>query len=906
MRALGPAAALAVLLTSLEPSGATTPPCPATATVTVYALNLGADPAITLPLTGDLVSTQACAGPGLRHYATTLTCTGTGLVRCGTLIGLAPGVWLDHRDAPPQTRRDVFLADAPGVANSLTWTVYPHAYQVTTTDPADLRARLREAEASGGPALVTFALPSGSVIAFAGPDPACPLGASALLCVLGSGIVLDGLDATGAPGVALSAGTLHFRLVRVFGSDDVLRGLVLRGAQFPVPFACRPDVSGPGCPTQADTLDFAPGAQRNRLEQATVLGPTRGDAVSVEGTDALVIASEITGADDKGLKATDGGSVTIRDSCIHDNANGGIQSTRGGHVTALRNIVEHNLPREAQNGLFAIEAFPGLGPSTIATNGNIVRFNGNRGLSVTGDSSGTFANDFVVDNGAAGAVVESIDANPTAPPSAALRGVTLACNHRDRLTGTCGYPDPPLVCMPDCRTNPCTDDAHCCPMPGCGVACRPSFPDGFGAVVSQCTTLGCALPAADFGTAAEAGRNAFTLNPNNFAQQTGFNLKNGVAGLVVPARGDQWQQGATQASCKTTAPMNPDVCVVPGAKVDAGAPANPRAGTPVLSAVVPARPRAGDLVRVYGAGFDAIDGVACAPEDATTPPSTCTGENPKVAAANAPTSPLGNHVTVILAGQSFAADVWAVTPTMLAFRMPVDCFAPGTLAVSRQDDTGVVRTATIGLCQPQSCAGEPAATPCDDGNACTAGDHCSGIDDTCVPGTPVACTGPCTTGTCDPSRGCVPTPASTPCDDGNACTVGDHCRGDAAVCVPGPACATEGLCVVEPCDPARACPLAAAVACQAAAIGDALRAAGGGGRRGARIAQLATRIEGIVAAASRAPRARAHRQLARADLLVGRLLRLLRGRWLPASLVADIRAAARAIRTAIHAAREAR
>ncbi len=905
MRALGPAAALAVLLTSLEPSGATIPPCPGTATVTVYALNLGTDPAITLSLTGDLVSTATCASSGRTHYAATLTCTGTGIVRCGTLTGLAPGVWLDHRDAPAQTRRDVFLADAPGVANSLTWTLYPHAYQVTTTDPADLRARLREAEASGGPALVTFALPSGSVIAFAQADPACPPGASALLCVLGSGIVLDGLDATGAPGVTLSAGTLDYRLVRVFGSDDVLRGLVLRGAQFTVPFACRPDVNGPGCPTQADTLDFAPGSQRGRLEQATVLGPARGDAVSVEGTDVLVIASEITGADDKGLKATDGGSVTIRDSCIHDNANGGIQSTRGGHATALRNVVEHNLPREAQNGLFAIEAFPGLGPSTIATDGNIVRFNGSRGLSVSGAASGTFANDFVVDNGVAGAVVESIDTNPTGSPAVVLRGVTLACNHRDRLTGTCGAPDPPLVCMPDCITNPCTDDAHCCATPGCGVACSPSFPDGLGAVVSQCTTAGCAVPAADFGTAAEAGRNAFTLNPNNFAQQTGFNLKNAVAGLVVPAQGDQWQQGATQASCVTRAPMNPDVCVVPGATVDAGVPANPRTGASVLSAVVPARPRAGDLVRVYGAGFDAIDGVACAPEDATTPPSTCTGENPKVAAANAATSPLGNHATVTLAGQAFAADVWAVTPTMLAFRMPVDCFAPGTLAVSRQDDTGIVRTATIGVCQPQSCAGEPAATPCDDGDACTAGDHCSGIDDTCVPGTPVACTGPCTTGACDPSRGCIPTPASTPCDDGNPCTVGDHCRGDAAVCVPGPACATEGLCVVGPCDPARACTLAAAVACQAAAIGEALRAAGGGGRRGARIAQLATRIEGIVAAAWGAPRARARRQLARADLLVGRLLELLRGRRLPVSLVTDIRAAARATRTAIRAARAA-
>jgi hypothetical protein len=441
-------------------------------------------------------------------------------------------------------------------------------------------------------------------------------------------------------------------------------------------------------------------------------------------------------------------------------------------------------------------------------------------------------------------------------------------------------------------------------MPGCGVACSPSFPDGFGAVVNQCTSTGCALPSADFGNAADPGGNAFAQNPNTFASQTGFNLKNAVAGLAVPARGDQWQQGATVAPCGTMAPVNPDVCVVPGATVDTGGATDPRAGAPVLTSVVPARPRAGDLVRVYGAGFDAIHGVACAQAGQTGPTSTCTGENPKVAAANA-TSPFGNRVTVTLGGQPFAADVWAVTPTMLAFRMPVDCFAVGTVTVARQDATGAVRTASIALCQPQSCAGETSATPCDDGNACTVGDHCSGIDDTCVPGPPATCAGPCMTGVCDPTRGCLPASASTPCDDGDPCSVGDHCRGDAPVCMAGPACATEGLCLTAPCDAARTCTLAAAVACEAVAIGEAVRAAGGGGRTGTRIVRLAARVQADVGAAFGANRRRGRRLLTRADGELGRLLALLRDTRLPASLAVDIRGAARTTRHMIRAARRA-
>src|SRR5206468_3010240 len=107
-----------------------------------------------------------------------------------------------------------------------------------------------------------------------------------------------------------------------------------------------------------------------------------------------------------------------------------------------------------------------------------------------------------------------------------------------------------------------------------------------------------------------------------------------------------------------------------------------------------------------------------------------------------------------------------------------------------------------GECLPASgCVPRDATTVCDDGNACTADDHCTGTGNVCV-GVPLTCTEPCETGTCDPRQGCVLKPESSPCEDGDLCTTGDRCRAD-GMCVPGdgkPTC--EGPCLTGVCEPA--------------------------------------------------------------------------------------------------------
>ncbi|RME22010.1 MAG: hypothetical protein D6806_13635, partial [Deltaproteobacteria bacterium] len=95
--------------------------------------------------------------------------------------------------------------------------------------------------------------------------------------------------------------------------------------------------------------------------------------------------------------------------------------------------------------------------------------------------------------------------------------------------------------------------------------------------------------------------------------------------------------------------------------------------------------------------------------------------------------------------------------------------------------------------------------PCDDGNACTVGEMCS--DGSCTGGEPVYCDdgNPCTDDDCDPARGCVYTNNSAPCDDGQACSTNDHCvdgvcKGDSeADCDDGNPCTTDR------CDDALGC-----------------------------------------------------------------------------------------------------
>jgi hypothetical protein len=106
----------------------------------------------------------------------------------------------------------------------------------------------------------------------------------------------------------------------------------------------------------------------------------------------------------------------------------------------------------------------------------------------------------------------------------------------------------------------------------------------------------------------------------------------------------------------------------------------------------------------------------------------------------------------------------------------------------------------VGTCDTQTglCSNPPApnTTSCDDNSLCTSPDLCDG-NGQCVGGNPVVCSAldQChTAGTCDPQTGVCSDPAlgdGTGCDDGNGCTLGDICTG--GQCIGNPQTCGDGI-----------------------------------------------------------------------------------------------------------------
>ncbi len=109
-------------------------------------------------------------------------------------------------------------------------------------------------------------------------------------------------------------------------------------------------------------------------------------------------------------------------------------------------------------------------------------------------------------------------------------------------------------------------------------------------------------------------------------------------------------------------------------------------------------------------------------------------------------------------------------------------------------------------CTPASgCVHTNNTAPCDDGNACTAADTCSG--GSCAGGPAPNCDDGkgCTDDACNPATGCIHTNNTAPCDDGNACTTADTCSGGSCAGGPAPNCDDGNGCTDDACNPATGC-----------------------------------------------------------------------------------------------------
>jgi hypothetical protein len=109
-------------------------------------------------------------------------------------------------------------------------------------------------------------------------------------------------------------------------------------------------------------------------------------------------------------------------------------------------------------------------------------------------------------------------------------------------------------------------------------------------------------------------------------------------------------------------------------------------------------------------------------------------------------------------------------------------------------------------CAPDGgCINTPNNSPCSDQNACTANDACQGGQ--CVPGDSLLCndSNPCTDDSCNSAKGCIFESNQAACSDGNACTDGDQCANGVCTFLELLDCDDDNPCTSDTCDAQAGC-----------------------------------------------------------------------------------------------------
>jgi hypothetical protein len=432
-------------------------------------------------------------------------------------------------------------------------------------------------------------------------------------------VTIDGTDPGGAVGNrVIDAGAQPITALVVAGARNRLIGLRVQ------------NVGG----SNRDVVSIAgPLAQGNVIERSFVQTSGGADGIGIDdraGTDFtdtlnIVRECEVSGAADKGIKVTTGAHARVERSWIHDNVNGGVQATLGGHVQVWQSLVERNRGGTAQNGLSANASDDGTGTaaaSELQSWGTIARGNGANGVSVRGLATAELQDDYLAVNGSSGLRVFN-DVGP--PAQARVEGASMVCNAVD------------------------------------------------GAVVANTST-------ADFGggTLGSAGNNGFTQNN---LPAGGSNFRNATT-LEVQAVNNQWEHCGRGATCDDAAIAALDLSDHGGHTTFVPAQAQRAPHVPVVTGVAPAKGREGELLRIFGSGFNVIDGHFAQDQCADV-----VGRNRCV--------PLrGNCVRI----NGVSAPVEAVTPTMLVVRWPFTCTERVLLVVTIDLGTTGATSVPVAAC----------------------------------------------------------------------------------------------------------------------------------------------------------------------------------------------------------------
>jgi hypothetical protein len=572
-----------------------------------------------------------------QEYARTLNCDPAAPETCETTVtDLHPGLWI-HRvinmmgdsAGQMQARRQLLLSANSG-GHSLSWPLYRSVFTITSlTDSAECVGCLREAltlsETASKPTLIQFSPKVfGSVVL-----------SSTLPPIASGNTTIDGVDFSGRPHLReIDANGLDIAALRLTSADNTIQGLRIANA------GGNSDI----------LLIEGEEANRNLLDQLQLLGRAESvcgedmqgcmvggvcttgcgdDGISIRGLagqlgENIVRACEVVGAFDKGIKITNGGVGRVERSHIHNNRDGGIQATLTGWLVAVENLIEMNRGTNSANGLAANG--PDIGsevPSRLTTDGNISRWNSLRGISIRSLSEANLRHDYVCGNGTPG------------------RGIGF---------GVVVFDSP----------------GHSATATGEGLGVVHNLDGG---VVVANRSVG------DFGGGISTGLNAFAFNGPDGAS-TPANLRN-LSERPVSAANNHWERCGNHLACNVRAVLEFDVFQQNGSGgVDVAPAQRGRArATADIDTISPTFATVGELVRLYGRGFDAIEGNAPSGDCAT------------IADANTCRPAQGN--CVLVGGQP--AEVVAVTPTMLVFRAPFTCFEPTTITVGNRRTRGLAR-----------------------------------------------------------------------------------------------------------------------------------------------------------------------------------------------------------------------
>jgi hypothetical protein len=582
---------------------------------------------------------QECAeGTLATSYAVALQCSGTGLITCGSIGGLAAGSWRHTvtltQPNTGQLQHQPSLLLAASEPNVVRFTAFASVMTVRTiTDPGSgsLRSILQSVDQAPKPLLIQF-----DPVVFPAGTPAIIALEFQLPALASDDVTLDGTDSTAATGNRIiDAGglpplSLSIPALAITGARNHVIGMYLRNA------------GG----NNRDILSISgSNATANVIERSIIDGALTGDGIGVDqlaGTDftdsANVIREcEIRNASDKGVKVTTGAYARVERCWVHDNANGGVQATLGGHVQTIHNLIEHNHGSTAQNGLAVNAADDNSAPTSVSelmSWGDISRGNGANGMSVRALSEANVRDDYLATNGSSGIRVFN-DVGSAA--TAVVQGTSAVCNAVD------------------------------------------------GAVVANTSV-------ADFGGGAfgSPGNNAFTQNN---LPAGGANFRN-ATGALLGAIDNQWEHCGPDTTCDNAAIAAFDLSDHGAETTFVPAQAHRSEQAPSVTAVAPSAGQQDELLRIFGSGFNVIDGhfdqTNCA----------------DVAGRNSCVPLRGNCVQI----NGAAAAVEAVTPTMLVVRWPFTCVQPVPLIVET-DHGGTSAPLTVCTNEAPPSSPTPASVP---------------------------------------------------------------------------------------------------------------------------------------------------------------------------------------------------